>query len=148
MIIEVIKEEPMVTQYVAIAAAVFAGIALLFNYFAFRKQQRNTKVNLLADFSMRFFDIIHKQKDYVDKGKVGLFNVMFLNLLEWFAYLINHKYLDFGMSEIYHGVIINWYNKVRLGQEEVLKGYMEDQKYKFSELDEFYKKLKNRGIVD
>jgi len=148
MIIEVIKEEPMVTQYVAIAAAVFAGIALLFNYFAFRKQQKNTKVNLLADFSTRFFDLNHKQKDYVDKGKVGQFNVLFLNLLEWFAYLVNHKYLDFEMSEIYHGVIINWYNRVRLGQKEVLKGYYEDQKYKFSELDEFYKELKIRGIVD
>ena len=138
----------MVTQYVAIAAAVFAGIALLFNYFAFRKQQKNTKVNLLADFSTRFFDLNDKQKDYIERRKVGNFNVLFLNLLEWFAYLVNHKYLDFEMSEIYHGVIINWYNRVRLGQEEALKGYYEDQKYKFTELDEFYKELKNRGIVD
>ncbi len=134
----------MVTQYVAIVAAVFAGIALFFNYFAFRKQQKNTKVNLLADFSTRFFDLFHKQKDY----EVGQFNVQVLNLLEWFAYMLNHKYLDFGMSEMYHGVIINWYHKVRLGQKEVLKGYMEDQKYKFCELDEFYKKLKNKGFVD
>lgn len=137
-----------ITSFVAIVSALFAGIALILNFRVFKKQQKNIQVNLLADFSTRFFDLIDKQKEYVNEEKIGQFNVLFLNLLEWFTYLVNHGYLPFGMSEMYHGVIINWYNKVRKGQEELLKGYMEDQKYKFSELDKFYENLKSKGIID
>lgn len=142
MLIEAIKEESMVIQWIGITTALFAGIALILNFLAFRKQQKNTQVNLLAEFVSRFFDLIDKQKEYYKEKKIGEFCVLFLNLLEWFAYLVNHKYLPLEMAEIYQGVIINWYEKVRIGQKEVLADYLEDQPQKFSELDEFYKKLK------
>jgi len=146
MIIEIVKGESMIIQYVTIASGVFAGIALFFNYFAFRKQQRNSNAILLSEFTSRYFSLIDQKKEYASGEKIGRFNIMFLNHLEWLAYMINHGYLPLDIAEIYQGVIINWYEKVRIGQEEVLSGYFEDQPNKFKDLDILYKKLKNKAF--
>ncbi len=133
----------MFIQYAAIFASLFAGIALFFNYFAFRKQQRNSRATLLSEFTSRYFSLIEQKKDYSGE-RIGQFNIMFLNHLEWLAYMINHKYLPLDMAEVYQGVIINWYERVRIGQEKALSGYFEEQSNKFKELDVLYKKLKNK----
>ena len=133
----------MVTQYVAIAAAIFAGIALLFNYFAFRKQQKNIQVMLLREFVDKNVELLVKQKEYESKNKIGDFCVIFLGHLEWLAYLVNNKFIPLKMVDLYRGLIVNWYKKVRIDQKEVLADYMERQPRAFSELDELYEKLKN-----
>ena len=135
------KEGPMIIQWVAIASVIFAGIALLFNYFAFKKQQRNAQAILLVEFSSRYLELVDKQKEYREKDKRGEYAVLFLNFLEWFAYTVNNKYLSFEIAEIYQGIIVNWYEKVWIKQEENLSGYLEDQPYKFSELKKLYEKL-------
>ena len=131
----------MIVQWVAIASAIFAGIALLLNYFAFKKQQRNVQAGLLVEFSSRYLELVDKQKEYREKGKKGEYAVLFLNFLEWLAYTVNNKYLSFDLAEIYKGVIINWYEKVWIRQEENLSGYLEDQPNKFSELKKLYEEL-------
>ena len=141
MIAEITKEGPMIAQWVAIATAFFAGIALLFNYFAFRKQHKSAQIGLLVEFSSRYLELIDKQKEYREMDKQGEYAVLFLNFLEWFAFTVNNKYLPFDMAEVYKGIIVNWYEKVWIKQEKNLSGYLEDQPYKFSELKELYKKL-------
>ena len=49
MIIEVIKEEPMIIQWIGIITATFAGIALMFNYFAFRKELMEFQMSILQN---------------------------------------------------------------------------------------------------
>ena len=95
-----------ILQCVGIVSATFAGVGLFLNYFAFRKQQKNLQVQLLEDFSSRYFSLIDKQEEYRKQKKVGQFSVLFLNHLEWFAYLVNNKYLPFKMGEIYQGIVI------------------------------------------
>lgn len=134
----------MTPESIAFTSAIVAFIALMLNFIVFKNQRKNTRVTLLNEFSSRYFDIIDKQKEYSEGEKIGQFNVMFLNHLEWLAYLINHNYLPLDMAEIYQGVIINWYEKVRIGQEEILSDYFEDQPLKFKDLDILYKKLKSK----
>jgi len=142
MFIEIVKEEPMIIQWVAIASAIFAGIALLFNAFAFKKQQRNSQLILLRDFVAKNVDLLDKQREYEKQKKIGDFCVIFLGHLEWLAYLVNNKFIPLKMADLYRGLIINWYEKVRIGQEDVLADYIEGQPLAFSELDKLYKKLK------
>jgi len=132
----------IISQWVAIASSLFAGIALIFNYFAFRKQQKNVQVDLLANVTTRYLNLVSKQEEYREKGKQGEFAVLFLNFLEWFAFIVNNKYLPFKMAEIYQGVILNWYEKMWKKQESALLTYLEDQPNKFSELNKLYEKLK------
>jgi hypothetical protein len=134
----------IILQYVAIASAIFAGVGLFLNYFSFRRQQKNLQVNLLEDFASRYFSLIDKQEEYRKQNKIGQFSVLFLNHLEWFAYLVNNKHLPFRMAEIYQGIIINWYEKVLIKQKDVLKDYYEEQSKGFSELDKLYQKFKNQ----
>ncbi len=143
MIIEIIKEEPMIIQWIGIITATFAGIALVLNYFAFRKQQKNTQLMLLREFVAKNVDLLDKQKEYESQNKIGDFCVIFLGHLEWLAYLVNNKFIPLKMADLYRGLIVNWYKKVRIGQKEVLADYMEGQPQAFSELDELYEKLKS-----
>ena len=134
----------IILQYVSAASAIFAGTGLLLNYCAFRKQQKNLQVKLLEEFSSRYFVLIDKQEEYRKQNKIGQFSVLFLNHLEWFAYLVNNKYLPFKMAEIYEGIIINWYEKALLKQGDVLKEYYEAQSKGFSELDKLYQRFKKQ----
>jgi len=142
MIAEIVKEEPMIIQWVAIASSVFAGIALLFNAFIFQRQQRNSRVILLREFVAKNVDLLDKQKEYEEQGKIGDFCVIFLGHLEWLAYLVNHNFIKLKMADLYRGLVINWYEKVRIGQKNVLADYLEEQPLAFSELDRLYEKLK------
>ncbi len=132
----------MIYQWVAISSAIFAGIGLILSAVAFRQQQKNTQLNLLADFTSRYLDLIDKKEDYKAKGKYGEYVVIFLNLLEWFAYAVNHKHIPEEMAEIYQGVIVNWYERMWVKQRESIQTYIEDQPLKFFELEELYKKIK------
>ena len=134
----------MAPEQIAITQAIIAFIALLLNLIVFKNQKKTTRVTLLNEFSSRYFDIIDKQNEYSEGEKIGQFNVMFLNHLEWLAYLVNRRYLPLDMAEIYQGVIINWYEKVRIGQREVLSDYFENQPHEFKDLDILYKKLKKK----
>lgn len=122
----------------ATISAFVAGIGLILNFVAFLRRQKLTQLSLLADFTSRYLGLIDKQEEYRAKGKQGEFAVLFLNLLEWFAYMVNHKYLPEEMARIYRGVIVNWHDKMWDRQKEALLTYMEDQPQKFAELDKLY----------
>jgi len=132
----------LIIQCIGIASAIFAGTGLLLNYCAFRKQQKNIQVNLLEVFSSRYLVLVDKREEYLRQNKIGQYQVLFLNHLEWFAYLVNHKYLPLEMAEIYQGIIVNWYDKVIVEQGHILKDYYEDQPKGFSEIEKLYRKLK------
>jgi hypothetical protein len=133
-----------ILQYIGIASAFFAGTGLFLNFFVFHKQQKNTQVKLLEEFSSRYFSLIDRQEEYRKLNKIGQFSVLFLNHLEWFAYLVNNKHLPYKMAEIYQGIIVNWYERVVVKQKDALKDYYEDQPKGFSELGKLYKKFKNQ----
>lgn len=133
----------MIIQWIGIIAVIFAGIALLLNYFAFRQQQKNNQVMLLREFVAKNVDLLDKKREYESQNKIGDFFIIFLGHLEWLAYLVNKEFIPLKMADLYRGLIVNWYKKAYLDQKEVLADYMEGQPQAFSELGELYEKLKN-----
>lgn len=119
-----------------------AAVALGWNAYVFRKEQKNVQVTLLADFIARATELLDKQKEYEKEGKLGFFCVLFLGHLEWLAYLVNNDYLSFEMADLYRGMVINWYEKVLIKQKDVLSEYLEEHPQSFSELESLYQKMK------
>lgn len=131
-------------EIVAIFSACFAGGALIWNGFIFRREQKNAQVKLLADFLFKAVELQDKEKDYIKEGKVADWCLLFLSHLEYLAYLVNKGYLPIEMTDLYRGMVITWYEEYLIKQKDTLLQYTVDRPQAFSELKALYEKLKER----
>ena len=130
----------MTYQIATIATTIFAGVALILNYFLFKRGLEQQQANLLTELITKNLTFLEKQKEYEEKGRLGEFFVIFLNQLELIAYLINNNYIPFRMSNIYQGFIKGWHQRVLVDQKDKFKKYHIPQPEAFKEIKKLCKK--------
>jgi hypothetical protein len=115
-----------------------ATIGLFFTGWQLRGNNKETQLQvaekLFSDIKQLEADLYAIPKD--ESAKVKHWQVLFLNQLEWAAFLINHKKIkDIELRQFFEMAMKDWYNQIYLT-------YLDRKESDFEELQKWYKQFK------
>jgi len=129
---------------VALASAIFAGIALVYSGYQTYSDKKTRQLVLLEtvyhdiqNLEQRFYDNFQNKTSQERET----WYYQFFNQLEWFSFLVNEKKIDDEkLINYFKPSIIEWYEKIFLIQ---IKKEVIDDPSQFSEFKILYKQFKN-----